>query len=249
MGSCQKQPSSQSQSPASPRTDAPQQDTSVVYQTENLIIQRLARHVYQHTSFLNTTDFGRVSCNGMMVVNGNEAIVFDTPATDESSKELILYIENNLQAAIKALVPTHFHDDCVGGLAIFNASTVPVFASKRTIALLAESGKPLTGSIKEFDDLLVVSIGDKKVFAEYFGEGHTKDNVIGSFPEDHAIFGGCLIKAWDATKGNLEDANTAAWSKTVHKLKQKYPQAKIVIPGHGKWGGTELFDYTMALFQ
>jgi metallo-beta-lactamase class B len=57
-----------------------------------------------------------------------------------------------------------------------------------------------------------------------------------------------LIKAVGAGKGNLEDANVAVWSETVGKLKRTYPEAKIVIPGHGKTGGTELFDYTIKLF-
>ncbi len=94
-----------------------------------------------------------------------------------------------------------------------------------------------------------MNVGDKKVYAEYFGEGRTKDNIIGYFPEDNAMFGGCLIKELDAKKGNLEDANIKEWPETVRKLKQKYPQTKIVIPGHGKPGGTELFDYTINLFE
>ena len=52
-----------------------------------------------------------------------------------------------------------------------------------------------------------------------------------------------------ASKGFLGDANTEAWSETVRKIEQTYPGAKIVIPGHGKWGGTELFDYTIKLFD
>jgi metallo-beta-lactamase class B len=82
----------------------------------------------------------------------------------------------------------------------------------------------------------------------FFGEGHTKDNVVGYFPDDKAVFGGCLIKEVGSGKGNLEDANVAEWSQTVSKVKQFYPEAKIVIPGHGETGGTELFDYTIKLF-
>jgi metallo-beta-lactamase class B len=40
-----------------------------------------------------------------------------------------------------------------------------------------------------------------------------------------------------------------AWSETVSRLKQQYADARIVIPGHGKSGGTELFDYTINLFK
>ena len=47
----------------------------------------------------------------------------------------------------------------------------------------------------------------------------------------------------------MGDANTDKWSETVRKIKLKYPNAKLVIPGHGKSGGTELFDYTIELFD
>ena len=75
-----------------------------------------------------------------------------------------------------------------------------------------------------------------------------RSNVVGYFPEDKVVFGGCLIKTVGAGKGNLEDANVAAWPATVSKVKATYSKAEIVIPGHGKTGGTELFDYTIKLF-
>ncbi|MDZ7613831.1 MAG: hypothetical protein U5K51_09100 [Flavobacteriaceae bacterium] len=48
--------------------------------------------------------------------------------------------------------------------------------------------------INDFNESLTLSIGNKKVNAEYFGEGHTKDNIVGYFPNENAVFGGCLIK-------------------------------------------------------
>lgn len=224
-------------------------DSSIIYKTDNLIIERLSNHVYQHTSFLNTNDFGRVACNGMIVVNENEAVVFDTPSDNESSSELINYVDRNLKAEIKAIIPTHFHEDCVGGLGKFKEFNIPSYATNRTIELLKEKDTGFYKYITGFDDSPILNIGDKKIYCEYFGEGHTKDNVIGYFPEDNAVFGGCLIKELNAKKGNLEDANIKEWAATVHKLKQKYPLTKIVIPDHGKSGGTELFDYTIKLFQ
>ncbi len=58
-----------------------------------------------------------------------------------------------------------------------------------------------------------------------------------------------MIKELDANKGNLADANTTDWPYTVMKIKSEYPQAKIVIPGHGESGGTDLLDYTETLFK
>lgn len=223
-------------------------DDSILYKTENLIIRRLSKHSFQHISFLNTESFGRVACNGMLVVNDKQAIVFDTPADNESSEELINYITKKMGSTINAIIPTHFHEDCVGGIKKFRENQVPVYASNKTIQLLKNKGNKYAGLIKGFNDSLVLNIGDQKVYAKYFGEGHTKDNIIGYFPKDSIMFGGCLIKETGATKGNLEDANVSAWPATVMKLKQNYAQAKIVIPGHGKPGGIDLLDYTITLF-
>ncbi len=224
-------------------------DSNIVYRSDNLLIKRLSAHVYQHISFLTTESFGKVDCNGMVVVNNKEAIVFDTPTDDQSAGELISYLTKQLGCTIKAIVPTHFHEDCVGGLENFHKHKIPVFASSRTIALLQTSKPAIVSGIHSFSNELMFTIGGKKVYAEYFGEGHTKDNVIGYFPDGNAVFGGCLIKEMNATKGFLGDANLSAWPETVQKLKRKYPNTKIVIPGHGKSGGIELLDYTIQLFK
>lgn len=224
-------------------------DSGIVYQSNNLQIKKLSAHVYQHISFLNTESFGRVACNGMVVVNNKEAMVFDTPTDDKSSDELISYFSKKLGCTIKAIVPTHFHEDCVGGLESFRKNQIPAFASSKTIALLQVKAPAIISHLRPFNNTMQFTIGGKKVYAEYFGEGHTKDNVIGYFPDENAIFGGCLIKEMNATKGFLGDANLIAWPETVQKLKQKYPNTKLVIPGHGKSGGSELFDYTIQLFK
>jgi metallo-beta-lactamase class B len=212
-----------------------------------LVIQKISKHVYQHTSLLDAGSFGQVSCNGMVVFSNKEAIIFDTPADNSASLELIHWVENSLKCKVTAVIPTHFHADCLGGLDAFHQRGIPSFANQATISLAKQNNKavPKTG----FDQFLALQVGHKKVFAEFFGEGHTQDNVIGYFPAERVVFGGCLIKELGAGKGNLDDANTAAWSPTVTKLKEKYPDTKIVIPGHGKIGGTELFDYTIQLFR
>lgn len=224
-------------------------DSLASYKTQNLIIQKLSNHIYAHVSFLKTNDFGTVGCNGMIVVNENEAIIFDTPSNDQGSEELIAYVTKTLNCKIKAIIPTHFHNDCVGGLEKFKEYNIPAYASAKTIELLNQRGIKFSKPINSFDNKLSIKIGHKKVYAAYYGEGHTKDNIIGYFQDDNAIFGGCLIKETGASKGFLGDANINTWSETVRKIKHKYPKARIVIPGHGKWGGTELFDYTIKLFD
>lgn len=225
------------------------EDSTIVYNSETIKIQKISNHIYQHTSFLTTNDFGVVPCNGMLVVNQNEAIVFDTPTNPKSSSELINFVKNNLHCSIVAVIPTHFHEDCVGGLETFDEQNIPIYASYKTIKLLNLKGQLDSKQINGFAVRNTFYVGDKQVMAEYFGEGHTVDNIIGYVPSENAIFGGCLIKEIDASRGYLGDANTNQWAETVKKIKQKFPQAKIIIPGHGAWGGLELLDYTIQLFE
>ncbi|EJL74883.1 subclass B1 metallo-beta-lactamase [Chryseobacterium populi] len=221
--------------------------TKIVYQSDNLIITQLSKNIYQHISFLNTESFGKVSCNGMIVEDGNEAVILDTPTNDESSEELISWIKNNLHSKVNAVVATHFHDDCVGGLKEFDKNNIPSYANNTTIELAKKNNANVPGH--GFNDAITLNAGKQEIVIKYFGEGHTKDNVVAYVPEQEAMFGGCLIKEKDATKGYLGDANVHAWSETVEKVKKAYPDVKIVIPGHGDTGGQELLDYTIQLFK
>ena len=217
------------------------------FTSDKLIIQKVKDHVYQHISYFNSETYGKVRCNGMIVFAKNEAIVFDTPVDDSASTELINWVKDSLHCKIIAVIPTHFHEDCLGGLGAFHKQGIPSYASNKTIksATLKKYQVPQKG----FDNLMELKVGDRKVIAEFVGEGHTRDNIIGYFPSEKVMFGGCLIKEIDAAKGNLEDANVNDWSATVTRLKAKYPDTQIVIPGHGKTGDMALLDYTIRLFQ
>ncbi len=218
-----------------------------VYKSDRLVITQIAANSFLHVSFLQTNDFGNVPCNGLVVRNGNETIVFDTPTNDTSAAELISWINDSLQCKINAVVPTHFHDDCLGGLQAFHANNILSYANATTIELATANN--YTVPQRGFTDSIVLNIGNEKAIVTFFGEGHTKDNVVGYFASDHILFGGCLLKEVDATKGYLGDANIAAWSGTVEKIKRHYPALQWVVPGHGSYGNTSLLDYTIRLFK
>ena len=218
-----------------------------VYHSEDLIIIQISDNAFLHTSYLQTNDFGNVPCNGMFVRNSNEVIVFDTPTNNKSAEDLINFIKEKLHCKINAIVPTHFHDDCLGGLALFHSNKIPSFANNTTIEL-AKANKMVVPQ-NGFSNSLKLRLGNTYALVKYLGQGHTKDNVVGYFPSEDILFGGCLIKELEATKGYLGDANVVEWSNTVEKVKQAYPNVKIVIPGHGEIGGKELLNYTIKLFN
>ncbi|QNE39836.1 subclass B1 metallo-beta-lactamase [Hymenobacter sp. NBH84] len=220
---------------------------NVVYHSADLRIVQVSQHTFVHTSFLSTESFGKVACNGLIVKDGNETVVFDTPANEQESKELIAWIKKDLHCQIKAVIPTHFHDDCLGGLKEFERNNILSYAYEKTITYAQQQQSAVPQ--RSFSKRLALPIGTTKVYAAFWGEGHTKDNIVGYFPDDEVLFGGCLIKELQAGKGNLADANVLAWPTTVQTLKKKYPHVKVVVPGHGNVGDRTLFDYTIQLFQ
>ncbi|PZD79063.1 subclass B1 metallo-beta-lactamase [Mesonia sp. K7] len=219
---------------------------TIVYETETLKITQVTENSFVHTSYLETQDWGNVPCNGAIFTNNQQAIVFDTPIDDKTSVELIEWLKQQ-EFEIKAIIPTHFHEDCLGGLNAFHESGLTSFAYQKTIDFAIVENNELPKM--SFQDAITLYLGEEKVVVKFFGEGHTQDNVVGYFPKEKVLFGGCLIKAIGASKGNLADANEKEWSKTVKSIKNAYPKVEVVIPGHGNFGNTELLDYTIQLFQ
>lgn len=214
------------------------------YNSENLKIEKITENLFKHISYLDTQDYGKVACNGIIYFNQNEVVIFDTPVNNKASSELIKWIGKK---DIKEIIATHFHIDCLGGLKEFHSNGIKSYANKLTIELAEKDNQILPQY--SFDKEFKIEIGNEIVIAKHFGQGHTKDNIVGFIANENAIFGGCLIKELDANKGNLEDANITDWPITVSKIKKEYPKLEIVIPGHGKNGGKELLDYTIDLFS
>lgn len=217
------------------------------YNSPSLQVKALTPKSLVHVTFLQTNQWGRVPCNGMIYYNDGEAVVFDTPPNDSVSFLLIDWIEQNLKAKVKAIVVNHFHNDCLGGLNAFHQRGIPSYANQATIDLAKSQNTavPQNG----FTGVLNLKIGGNTVENRFLGEAHSKDNIVSYVPSERVLFGGCMIKEVQANKGHLGDANLGDWPKTVAKVKAQYPDLKVVVPGHGKPGGKKLLDYTMELFK
>ena len=205
-----------------------------VYNTNNLLITQISENSFTHISYIQTNDFGNVPCNGLIVRDSNEVIIFDTPTNDISAEELIKWVTETLNCKINAVIPTHFHDDCLGGLKAFHDKNIPSYAYFNTVELAKENKYEIPKN--SFKNSIILNVGQKNVIVKFFGQGHTKDNVVGYFPSENILFGGCLIKELKASRGYLGDANIKEWSNTVENIKIEYPSINIVVPGHGKYG-------------
>ena len=219
----------------------------IVYKSSSLVIEQITPTVFKHKTYLQTQDFGKVGCNGMIYITNNEALVFDTPTDDIVSKELIDWITDEKKSKVSGVVVNHFHKDCLGGLHEFHQQNIPSYANNLTIELAKNINVTLPKN--GFDKRLDLMLGSNKVITQFFGEGHTKDNTVSYVEKEKVLFGGCMLKSLKAGKGNLEDANINAWSNTIAKIKSTFPAIEKVIPGHGKVGDASLLDYTIQMFK
>jgi metallo-beta-lactamase class B len=211
-----------------------------------LKIIEIKPNIYQHISYLQTQTWGKVGCNGMIYVQNNKAIIFDTP-TDDASAEVLYESLKKQKIKVVGVVVNHFHDDCLGGLKFFHKKGVKSYSSEltRTLAKKDSAEVPKIGFEKEQK----IKLGKKTITNVHLGAAHTRDNIVSYLDDEKVMFGGCMVKELEAGKGFLGDADVTTWSNTIEKVKAKFPEVSIIIPGHGKYGGQALLDYTIQMFN
>lgn len=213
-------------------------------QDGTLEITQLRNGVYVHTSFKQFTGMRYFPSNGLVVVDGTRAYLVDTAWREQDTPILVQWIEDHGWELAGALI-THFHDDRASGIAYLHQRGIPTIALAATNDLLTQAGlEPAQQAFRDSDFSWVKNLID----VYYPGPGHTVDNVVVWLPRQRVLFGGCLVKEFGAVNlGNTADADVGHWSASVAKLQTKYPDATIVVPGHGAWGDGRLLAHTIDL--
>lgn len=225
------------------------QQSNTIYKSKTLEIDSLSSNTFLHRSFL---PFGQslVPSNGLAYINNGECVVLDTPVNDAVADELIRWIKQRKHAKVKFVVAHHSHEDCLGGLRAFHRVKAKSYSYKLT-QKFAQNDTILKPAVPEygFDSTLTLNIGNQIVTCHFLGEAHTRDNIVTYIPSEKILFGGCAIKELGAGKGYVAEANVSEWPNTARAIEQAFPEAMIVVPGHGKRGGRELLTYTVKLFS
>ena len=217
---------------------------SMASDVPELRIEPLAEGVYLHQSFHQTQSFGLVSANGLVVVEGDLAYLIDTPWSEEDTARLKDWIdEQGWQLA--GSLSTHSHEDRAGGIGWLNGKGIPTRALALTNQFLEANSKAM--ATEPFNGPAFSWVpGTLEVF--YPGGGHTEDNVTVWLPEQRLLFGGCLIRSMAARSlGYTGEAQMDKWAESVKTLQLRYPDALMVVPGHGKPGDPRLLSHTVAL--
>ncbi len=103
----------------------------------DITLVKIADNAFIHISYTNDSQFGRFPSNGLILINNNEAFLFDTPITILQTEELVDFTTDSLKLKIIGFAPNHWHNDCTGGLAYLKKIGVKTYANQLTIECAA----------------------------------------------------------------------------------------------------------------
>ncbi|EOQ95728.1 beta-lactamase Bla2 family protein [Leptospira wolbachii serovar Codice str. CDC] len=206
---------------------------------------KIKESVWMHRSYGESG--GKVyPANGLVILTNKGAVVIDTPWTESQTEELFSDIQSKFQKQVLYGIVTHAHNDRISGVPFFQKQNIPVYSTNLTAKLAKERGFGNPNPILDIQTRL--GAGNQSVEVFYPGHGHSVDNIVVWLPDTHILFGGCLVKSLDAKDlGYIQEANMEEWEISLKKVLARYPDAEVVVPGHGDWGKLDLLRHTIRL--
>ncbi len=248
------------------------QDLNKMKISDDLFYRKIQKGVYVITHYFPSG--GNSMC---VFLPDSQAVLIDTPYETSGTKSLLDWIYNNFgKVKIKTIV-TGFHQDNLGGNDYLISQGIPVYGSDLTKKLIIEQGEDFKNFLvrtvenkenkkyyNSYKSLRLVppthtfpikngihlEIGDE-IFEVFFpGESHTIDNTVVYLHNRKILFGGCMIKGLRFKQpGFMGYANMKEWPISVNNVINRYPECKIVVPGHGEIGGFELLSHTLDILN
>jgi len=72
--------------------------------------------------------------------------------------------------------------------------------------------------------------------------------IVVYFHKRKILFGGCMIRSLSSTRiGTHSWGDLDSWPQSAKNVLDRFPEARIVIPGHGTWGDMGLVRHTIDL--
>ncbi|WP_293955472.1 MULTISPECIES: BlaB/IND/MUS family subclass B1 metallo-beta-lactamase [unclassified Sphingobacterium] len=218
---------------------------AVQAQEKPLLIEKINPKLYLYTTF-NTFDGTKYAANAVYLITKKGVILFDTPWDSTQYQPLLDSIKQKHNLPVIAVYATHWHEDRAGGFAYYNHIGIPTYATKMTNDLLKANHKAQAAHLVDLNK--TYKIGGQSFVLNFFGPGHSMDNVVVWFPQYKILDGGCFIKSAEARDlGFTADGDVKSWKPSLARLLTKYPQINMVIPGHDAWKDEGQIKRTEAL--
>jgi glyoxylase-like metal-dependent hydrolase (beta-lactamase superfamily II) len=197
--------------------------------------------------------------NSWIVESKNGVVVVDTQRQFSEAKNVLKEVEN-IHKPILGVIFTHPHPDHINGAAALlnGATNVPIYSTQSTFNVLKnDTGGYIALSKQllpqnEYSKQVVlpnriVSSGENIIIDgityhfDDLGIGEADDMMVIYLPLQKLIFTGDIINNhmhpfFAGAISPESRSHISQWIKQIGYLQQKYPDAKILFPGHGPSG-------------
>jgi len=216
--------------------------------------------------------------NSLLVRVSDDTMVWvDTPYEDEATERVVEWIRQTFGEVDLVEINTGYHWDNSGGNGFLLSQGIPVYGADLSARLLQERGEWIRSEtlamleapehathralhagqvfhapdhIFPVEEGLQLRFGDEVVEVFFPGPSHAPDDLVVYFRDRRVLFGGCMIRSMAArATGYTGDADLAQWPRSVRMVLERYQDIRLVIPGHGAAGGSELLDHTLRLLE
>lgn len=236
--------------PAPPVASTPNATNATSDSLSEIEIQPVTDGVWVHTSHYTYPNGTRFPSNGLIVQSGDGLLLVDTAWGELQTAMLLDQIETSIHLPVRWAVITHAHHDRSAGTDLLEARGVEVVAHPRTQAATIAQGTAVPDTVLEALETVGSHVSWQGVEIVYPGPAHAPDNLMVWIPEAKVVFGGCAVRAAaTSTLGSTADADIAAWPDAIRRARDRYPDAAIVVPGHGAVGDATLFDHTLEILD
>ena len=181
----------------------------------------------------------RYPANGLAVDTAEGAVLVDPGWEPAQTRAILAWAKKTLKHPVRMAIVTHSHEDRSAGVATLAKAGIPSLGLERTAEILKAKHRPPVRAIPGLATRPWRGPGGIEV--RFPGPGHAPDNIVVWVPWAKVLYGGCFVKSVTANGlGNLEDADVKAWPASIRRVQAAYPDAKIVVPGHGTIDGDPL---------
>src|SRR5262249_9647821 len=165
-----------------------------------------------------------------------------------TTRALLDWTATNLHAVVRRAIITHAHADRIGGADELAARHIPFVAHAPACSRAVAAGKPVPDSLPGLSTGQALELDGLEIFEP--GRAHAPGNITVWIPTARILFGGCVVRAKESKDlGNVADADPTAWGDAIHRLEERYPSVKTVVPGHGRTGSRKLLHHTHELLE
>lgn len=202
-------------------------------------VARVAPGLWVHTMTKIYPDGTVYPANGVLLETRGGSVLFDTGWSESQTAALLDWARARKRPVLRAFV-THAHEDRVGGIGALARNHIPVYGLALTREIARGQGaSDLPEAVAGLD---AKARRDPEGFELFYpGAGHARDNIVVYFRRQRVLFGGCLVKSVTSPNlGNTADASLDEWPMTIRRVRQTYPAARVVVPGHGTVRGDAL---------